>query len=102
MPKYLKSVHWKISRRSWIYVASRKKNSGISKKLEELERFGSIAIDEMTIKPMSKYKRNHGRYFGKVDMGNVVRNESGRLVNKVLADVFTGLKKRVKIPLAFF
>ncbi|EFX76199.1 hypothetical protein DAPPUDRAFT_249318 [Daphnia pulex] len=39
----------------------------------------------MTIKPMLKYKRNKGRFFGKVDMGNVVRDESWRLANKVLA-----------------
>jgi hypothetical protein len=51
---------------------------------------------------MLKYKRNHGRHFGKVDMGEVVTDESGRLANKVLAYVFTGLNKRLKIPLAFF
>jgi hypothetical protein len=56
----------------------------------------------MTIKMMLKYKRNHGQFFGKVDMGNVVRDESGRLANKVLAFVYTGLKKRINIPLAFF
>ena len=72
------------------------------KKLEEIDKIGSIAIDEMTIKPMLKYKRNHGRFFGKVDMGNVARDESGRLANKVLAYVYTGLKKRINIPLAFF
>jgi hypothetical protein len=72
------------------------------KKLEEIDKTGSIAIDEMTIKPMLKYKRNKGRFFGKVDMGNVVRDESWRLANKVLAYVYTGLKKRINIPLAFF
>jgi hypothetical protein len=72
------------------------------KKLDEVEKFGTIAVDEMTIKPMLKYKRNHGRHFGKVDMGEVVTDESGRLANKVLAYVFTGLNKRLKIPLAFF
>jgi hypothetical protein len=53
-------------------------------------------VDEMTIKPVLKYKRNHGRYFGKVNY------ESGRLANKILAYFFTGLHKRLKIPLAFF
>lgn len=72
------------------------------KKLEEIERIGSIAIDEMTIKPILKYKKNHGRFFGKVDMGNVVRDESGRLANKVLGFVYTGLRKRINITLAFF
>ena len=72
------------------------------KKLDEVEKFGTIAVDEMTIKPMLKYKRNHGRHFGKVDMGDVVTDESGRLANKVLAYVFTGLHKRLKIPLVLF
>jgi hypothetical protein len=51
------------------------------KKLEEIHKTGSIAIDEMTIKPMLKYKRNHGQFFGKVDMGNVVRDDSEWLAN---------------------
>ena len=81
-------------------VEKRIKEEG--KKLEEIDKTGSFAIDKMTIKMMLKYKRNHGQFFGKVDMGNVVRDESWRLANKVLAYVYTGLKKRINIPLAFF
>lgn len=71
--------------------------------LIEMEKYGSLIVDEMTIAPSETYVSNLEKFCGKVDMGGVVNvDDDDRLANRMLGLIFSGLSTYYKIPVAFF
>lgn len=68
------------------------------------ERFGSIIIDEMSIKSRSTYNKFADEIVGDVSM-NGLENKIGLenvLANRLLCFVFSGLSTRIKLPVAYY
>lgn len=71
--------------------------------LSEIEKHGSLILDEMTFAPSEKYVTNLQKFCGQVDMGGVVDvPEDNQLANKMLGFVYVGLSTSYKIPVAYF
>lgn len=74
-----------------------------AKTLNDIEKYGSLMLDEMTISPTETYVRNLQKYCGAVDMAGVVSVEDDdRLANKMLAFVLSGQTTPYRIPVAYF
>lgn len=74
-----------------------------AEKLCEMEKKGTIAIDEMTLAQMEKWVRHLQKNIGTVDMGGIVDpSDPTQLASRMLAFVFVGLSTKIRIPVAFF
>ncbi|KFM70650.1 THAP domain-containing protein 9, partial [Stegodyphus mimosarum] len=75
-----------------------------SKRLNPLQKFGSLILDEMSIKPSLEYVRSVDKFVGTVDMGGLEK-ELGiqdKLANRLLSFVFVDLFTHYRLPVSCF
>lgn len=71
--------------------------------LTDIEKMGSLILDEITIGPSEEYISQLDKFVGKIDMGGVVEpGDENKLATKMLGFVFVGLNTSYKIPVAYF
>lgn len=67
----------------------------------DMQRIGSLILDEMTIAPAEQYDRNNQIYLGKVNVAGITPINEDNLANRTLGFVFSGLSTHYSIPVAF-
>jgi len=73
--------------------------------MKPIETYTSLIFDEMAIKPMSIYLRQHRRVFGSVNYGNYrkyLRERPGVIANRLLCFVLKGIFTNYTIPVSYF
>ena len=68
----------------------------------ELEKVGSLIIDEMSIQAKLTYDRQLDQYHGKDELNDKAPQDGEKLANSLLCFVFRGLATKYRIPVAFF
>jgi len=64
--------------------------------------FGALMMDEMAIRQHLEYDRSTGKYYGRVDMGSRIDNDSLAVAKECLVFLVVSMNKNWKLPIGYF